>query len=38
MDEIVVLEGGKVMEKGPYDQLLTQRGLFSKMAVQQGLA
>ncbi len=38
MDEIAVLEGGKIVEKGPYDQLLTQRGLFSKMAAQQGLA
>jgi ABC-type multidrug transport system fused ATPase/permease subunit len=38
MDEIAVLEGGKIVEKGPYGKLLSQRGLFSKMAAQQGLA
>jgi subfamily B ATP-binding cassette protein MsbA len=38
MDEIAVLEGGRIVEKGPYGKLLSQRGLFSKMAAQQGLA
>ncbi len=38
MDEIAVLEGGKVVERGSYGQLLSQGGLFSRMAAQQGLA
>jgi len=37
MDEIVVLEGGQVAERGPYDRLLARGGLFSRMAAQQGI-
>jgi len=37
MDEVVVLEGGKIMERGSFQELLSRNGLFSKMASQQGL-
>ena len=38
MDEIVVLEAGKIVERGNYPRLLAQGGLFARMASQQGLA
>ncbi|MEY5062545.1 MAG: hypothetical protein RLZZ112_509, partial [Verrucomicrobiota bacterium] len=37
MDEIVVLEGGKIMERGSFQELLSRNGLFARMASQQGL-
>ena len=37
MDEIVVLEGGRIAERGSYETLLARKGLFSRMATQQGL-
>jgi len=37
MDQIVVLESGRVVERGSYEQLLAQNGLFARMAAQQGL-
>jgi len=38
MDEIAVLEAGKISEQGPYAQLLAKGGLFSRMAAQQGIS
>jgi len=37
MDEIVVLEGGQIVERGAFQNLLDRGGLFSRMASQQGL-
>jgi subfamily B ATP-binding cassette protein MsbA len=37
MDEIVVLEGGNIVERGSFQELLGQNGLFARMASQQGL-
>lgn len=37
MDEIVVLEGGKIVERGVFPELLGRGGLFARMASQQGL-
>ena len=38
MDEIVVLEGGKIVEQGSYPKLASAKGLFARMAAQQGIA
>lgn len=38
MDEIIVLEAGRVTERGTYSQLLAMGGLFSQMASQQGIS
>jgi len=38
MDEIVVLEGGRIVEQGPYQKLVSGNGPFSRMAAQQGIA
>ena len=38
MDEIVVLEAGRIVEKGSYQALVSGGGLFSRMAAQQGIA
>ena len=38
MDEIVVLEAGRIVERGPYPRLLEQGGLFARMAAQQGIS
>jgi len=37
MDEIFVLDHGRIVEHGTFDQLLKSKGLFSKMAEQQRL-
>ena len=37
MDEIIVLESGRLTERGTYSELLAQGGLFSRMASQQGI-
>jgi ABC-type multidrug transport system fused ATPase/permease subunit len=37
MDEIVVLEAGKIVERGKFSELLARRGAFARMAVMQGL-
>jgi len=37
MDEIVVLEGGNLVERGSFQELLGRNGLFARMASQQGL-
>lgn len=37
MDEIVVLEAGRISERGSFRDLLARGGLFSRMAAQQGL-
>lgn len=37
MDEIVVLEAGRIVEKGSYQALVSGGGLFSRMAAQQGI-
>jgi len=38
MDEIVVLEAGKIVERGKFTELLARGGLFSRMAAQQGIS
>ncbi len=38
MDEIAVLESGRIVERGPYTRLLAQGGLFARMAAQQGIS
>lgn len=38
MNEIVVLEGGKIAERGSFQELLGRNGLFGRMASQQGLS
>lgn len=38
MDEIVVLEAGRIVEQGPYQKLVSGNGPFSRMALQQGIA
>jgi ABC-type multidrug transport system fused ATPase/permease subunit len=37
MDQILVLEKGRIVERGSFDQLLTQRGLFTAMAARQSI-
>jgi len=37
MDEILVLEGGRIVERGTYSALLAKKGLFAGMAAQQGI-
>ena len=37
MDEIVVLEAGQIVERGTFSALLQSRGLFARMAAQQGI-
>jgi ABC-type multidrug transport system fused ATPase/permease subunit len=38
MDEIVVLEGGRIAERGSFLSLLAKKGLFAGMAAQQGIS
>ena len=38
MDEIVVLEAGRIVERGGFSTLLAKKGLFASMASQQGIA
>jgi len=38
MDEIVVLESGRITERGSYQKLVNGNGPFARMAAQQGLA
>jgi subfamily B ATP-binding cassette protein MsbA len=38
MDEIVVLEGGRIVEQGSYQKLVNGNGPFARMAVQQGIS
>jgi len=38
MDEIVVLEAGKIVERGKFTELVARGGLFSRMAAQQGIS
>jgi len=37
MDQILVLEKGRVVERGSFDQLLGQRGIFTAMAARQSI-
>ena len=37
MDEIIVLEDGRIVEQGSYQQLASGNGLFARMASQQGI-
>ena len=37
MDQILVLEKGRIVERGGFDQLLAQRGLFTAMAARQSI-
>jgi len=37
MDQILVLEKGRVVEKGSFDQLLAQQGIFTAMAARQSI-
>jgi subfamily B ATP-binding cassette protein MsbA len=37
MDQILVIEKGRIVEQGSFDQLLTQRGLFTAMAARQSI-
>jgi ABC-type multidrug transport system fused ATPase/permease subunit len=37
MDEILVMEKGRVIERGDFDQLLAQRGAFTAMAARQSI-
>ena len=37
MDEIVVLDGGRLTERGSFADLMARPGLFARMAAQQGL-
>jgi subfamily B ATP-binding cassette protein MsbA len=37
MDEIIVLETGRIVERGTFSALLTSKGLFASMAAQQGI-
>ena len=38
MDEIVVLDGGRIAERGTFSSLLAKKGLFAGMAAQQGIS
>jgi subfamily B ATP-binding cassette protein MsbA len=37
MDKIIVLEKGRIIEQGGFDQLLAQRGVFTAMAARQSI-
>jgi ABC-type multidrug transport system fused ATPase/permease subunit len=37
-ERVIVLEGGKVADGGPYDELIAKEGLFRDLAVQAGIA
>jgi ATP-binding cassette, subfamily B, bacterial MsbA len=37
MDQILVLEKGRIVERGGFDELLAQRGLFTAMAARQSI-
>jgi subfamily B ATP-binding cassette protein MsbA len=37
MDEIMVLEAGRIVERGTFSALLARKGLFASMAAQQGI-
>ena len=37
MDQIIVLEKGRIIEQGSFDQLLAQRGAFTAMAARQSI-
>jgi ATP-binding cassette, subfamily B, bacterial MsbA len=37
MDEIIVLEKGRIIEQGSFDKLLAQRGVFTAMAARQSI-
>jgi len=37
MDEIIVLEAGRIVERGTFSALLARKGLFASMAAQQGI-
>jgi subfamily B ATP-binding cassette protein MsbA len=37
MDQILVLQKGRIMERGRFDELLAQRGLFTAMAARQSI-
>jgi len=37
MDQILVLEKGRIVEKGNFEQLLAQRGIFTAMAARQSI-
>jgi ABC-type multidrug transport system fused ATPase/permease subunit len=38
MDEIIVLESGRIAERGTFSALLAKKGLFAAMAAQQGIS
>ena len=38
MDEIIVLESGRIAERGTFSNLLANKGLFAGMAAQQGIS
>jgi ATP-binding cassette, subfamily B, bacterial MsbA len=38
MDEVMVLDKGLIIEKGPYDSLLREGGAFAQMAARQGIS
>ena len=38
MDEIVVLEAGRMVERGSFSSLMAKGGIFAGMAAQQGIA
>ena len=38
MDEIVVLDGGRIAERGTFPSLLAEKGLFARMAAHQGIS
>jgi ABC-type multidrug transport system fused ATPase/permease subunit len=37
MDEIIVLDSGRIVERGTFSALLAKKGLFAAMAAQQGI-
>ena len=37
MDEIVVLDAGRITERGTFSALIAKKGLFARMAAQQGI-
>jgi ABC-type multidrug transport system fused ATPase/permease subunit len=38
MDELVVLNAGRIAERGTFSALIAQKGLFAGMAAQQGIS